>query len=231
MVQVDIVIPHLGADDRITDLCRACLRSIARCSTADYRLIFIDNASPAYQFERILPYLEEMPHLLVRNTRNLGFVKATNQGIWLSTAPFVVLMNNDTEAVEGWLEKLEAPITADPRIGLTGPRTTTPNSWQGRAPAGEGYRILPPGAMLAYFCTMFQRKVFDRLGVLDESYGVGFGDDDEFSRRAQRAGYHLALVQDLVIPHHHRTTFHTLYTVDEVKAMQDRAIAHFRETA
>lgn len=224
MPTYDIIIPHLGVTSILTELCRRCLRSIARHS-ADYRVILVDNGSPA--FGEVEPDLRALPHLLVRNTVNMGFIHAVNYGIWLSSAPYIVLMNNDTEAAPGWLEKLRAPLDKGARIGLSGPRTTTPNSWQGRAPVAAGWRLLPKGHMLAFFCTMFRREVFDECGVLNEAYGAGLGDDDDFSRRAQRAGWGLALVQDLVIPHHHRTTFRTLYSESEIKGMQEAALARF----
>lgn len=224
-MKYDIIIPHLGITEEITLLCAACLKSIAAYSK-DYRVIFVDNGSS--QFNHIWPELAKLPHLLVRNVSNAGFINATNQGIWLSTAPYVIMMNNDTMAVATWLERLCAPFAdASERIGITGPRTTTQRSWQGRAPAGAGWRILPPNAMLAFFCTMFRREVFETVGTLDSSYGVGLGDDDDYCRRAQARGWKLALAQDLVIPHRHRTTFHTLYSPAEVLAMQERALAHF----
>lgn len=224
----DIIIPHYGTTDALTTACRACLRSIAAYSDpALYRVIFLDNASG--QFPLIEPEIRKHPHTLIRNTENLGFVKAVNQGIWLSTAPYIVLMNNDTLASPGWLEKLREPLTG--KVGLCGPRTTTERSWQGRAPAGPGWRILAPGRMLAFFCTMFRREVFERVGVLDESYGVGLGDDDDYCRRAERAGWQMALRQDLVITHSHRSTFHTLYSPERVKQMQEVALAKFHREA
>jgi GT2 family glycosyltransferase len=81
--------------------------------------------------------------------------------------------------------------------------------------------------MLAFFCTMFKREVFDRVGLLDEAFGVGFGDDDDYCRRVLNLGYNMALVQDLIIPHHHRTTFKQLYSTNTITSLQDNAINRF----
>ena len=91
----DIIIAHYGTG-HLTDLCLQCLESI-RLHSADYRMIFVDNASP--EFSSLESELEWHPHKLIRNTSNLGFVKAVNLGLMMSTAPYVVLMNNDTRAV------------------------------------------------------------------------------------------------------------------------------------
>jgi GT2 family glycosyltransferase len=225
MARTDIIIPHYGTG-RLTDLCLACLQSIERHSL-DYRVILVDNASP--EFSVVADQLGRIPHLAIRNTVNLGFIKAVNQGIRVSNAQYIVLMNNDTEAVDGWLDKLRRPLNRWPIVGLSGPLTTTPDSWQGKWKArGAAPHLLAPARMLAFFCVMIRRSVFEKIGVLDESYGVGFGDDDEYCRRAERAGIRLALVQDLVIPHHHRSTFKTLYSGDEIQRMQDQAMAKFK---
>ncbi len=222
-MRYDVIIPHYGTG-RLTDLCLACLRSI-RAYSQDYQLILVDNASP--EFDVIAPELERHPHILLRNTENLGFVKAVNQGLQISTAPRVVIMNNDTEAVAGWLEKLDVALGGE--VGLSGPCTTTQESWQGLPRwRGVGVMVLPPSAMLAFFCTMFRREVFDRVGYLDEDFGVGFGDDDEYCARAKRAGFKLALVRDLVIPHHHRSTFRSLYSDDQIRIMQSTAMARVK---
>lgn len=143
---VDIAIPSWNQ----SKLAVACLQSI-RQHTTDYRLIFVDNGSAPAEFAVIETELKRHPHLLVRNHRNLGFVKAVNQGLCLSTAEYVVLLNNDTEVAPGWIEKLQAPF-ADSRVGAVGPVTTTPDCWQGREPVQAGYRLISATSMLAFFC-------------------------------------------------------------------------------
>jgi GT2 family glycosyltransferase len=223
-MKYDIIIPSWN----MSEVAVKCLKSIQAYST-DYRVIFVDNGSEQAELDNILPVLEQMPHLLIRNEENLGFVKATNKGIEASEAPYLVLMNNDTEAVPGWLAKLSEPLEKNRNIMLSGPLTTTPNSWQGRYPKGKkGYAIRTNG-MIAFFCTMFKREVFTKVGMLDERFGVGFGDDDDYCLRVLNAGYVMALVQDLVIPHHHRSTFKKIYGEANIKGMEVAAIDKFKE--
>lgn len=210
---VDIAIPSWNQ----SKLAVACLQSI-RQHTTDYRLIFVDNGSAPAEFAVIETELKRHPHLLVRNHRNLGFVKAVNQGLCLSTAEYVVLLNNDTEVAPGWIEKLQAPF-ADSRVGAVGPVTTTTDCWQGREPVQPGYRLISATSMLAFFCVMFSRQCINDVGLLDESFGVGLADDDDYCRRIHDEGYHLALAQDLLIVHHHRSTFKQLYSSDQIDAM------------
>lgn len=213
---VDITIPSWNQ----SKLTVACLQSI-RQHTTDYRLIFVDNGSAADEFAIIEPELKRHPHLLVRNRRNLGFVKAVNQGLCLSTADYVVLLNNDTEVAPDWIAKLMAPF-ADARVGAVGPVTTTPDCWQGREPVRPGYRLISATSMLAFFCVMFGRQCVNDVGLLDESFGVGLADDDDYCRRIHDEGYHLAIAQDLLIKHHHRSTFKQLYSNDQIEDMTQR---------
>jgi len=224
MPETDIVIAHYGTGD-LTAFCLACLESIRRW-TRNYRLIFVDNASP--EFDQVLPELERHDHILIRNTQNEGFIKASNAGLAISKAPRVVLMNNDTLAVDGWADQLHEAF-AIAGVGLAGPLTDTPDSWQGAwRKTGNHIHVLAPNRMLAFFCVMLDRAVLDRVGLLDESYGVGFGDDDDYCRRAEWAGFKLALCQSLTIPHRHRSTFKTLYGPEQIGRMQQRALRKFR---
>jgi len=222
-VKFDIIIPHYGLDATLTRLCRNCLLSIIRYSQ-DFRIIFIDNGS--YDTEEVYEILGRRPHLLVRNHCNIGFVQAVNQGFLLSTAEYIVVMNNDTQAVSGWLSALQSGFRLQSDVGAVGPRTTA-DSWQGRTPWRGAPRILPKDGMLAFFCAMFRRDVIKHVGNLDESFGVGLGDDSDYCRRLHLAGYRLALVPDLVIPHHHRSTFNAVYGVRRVSEMQLEALDRY----
>jgi GT2 family glycosyltransferase len=221
-VRFDIIIAHYGSG-ALTEVCRRCLVSVRKYSH-NYRLIFVDNNSP--DLWKLEPEIRQQPHLLIRNTENTGFVKAVNQGLWSASAERIVILNNDTAVVPGWLEKLDAALIGD--IGIAGPRTTTPNSWQGRWPAGKGIIVLPAGAMLAFFCAMIRHEVFQKVGYLDQNFGIGLGDDDDYCYRARLKGFRLALVLDLVIPHYHRSTFRTLYTEAEIQSMQRAALRRLR---
>lgn len=109
----------------------------------------------------------------------LGYAKATNAGIRLATTDKIVLLNNDTvlldQAKNQWLEMLEAPFLNDETIGLSGPIV------QHSPDANHGFCV--------FFCVMIHKKVFEKIGLLNEEYGVGTGEDVEFSIEAIRAGF------------------------------------------
>jgi len=219
----DIIIPIWNQ----SALTVSCLKSI-RSYTKNYRLILINNGSEPDEWWKIqAEYHHHDNCFVINNSENVGFVKAVNQGLKCITSTYVVLMNNDTQAVPQWIEKLQAPFRHQ-QVMLSGPLTTTPESWQGKYPKGRKGWIIRESGMLAFFCTMFRATVFTEIGVLDESFGVGFGDDDDYCMRVTKAGYKMALVQDLIIPHHHRSTFRKIYDEATIKEMQVKAIEKFK---
>lgn len=233
MATYDVIIPHLGLNSDLTAKAMRCLHTIEKYSQ-DYRVIWIDNGSPEGEFDAILPVLALVPHMLIRNSSNQGFVKATNQGLRFSTAPYIVMLNNDCEAAPGWLEQLRQPFDEDPSIGLCGPLTTD-GGWQARYRErnmhATGWMALDPGNMLAFFCCMMSRRCLEQVGYQSEEFAEfgGFGGDDLYCWQAEQKGFRLALQRDLTIAHHRRSTFHTLHSQQESKAMQELALARFRE--
>jgi GT2 family glycosyltransferase len=222
---IDIIIPIWNQ----AQLTVRCLQTI-RQHTLTYKLILVDNGSQPEEWKTIADELKNHEQAeVITNPSNRGFVKAVNQGIKASTAEYVVLMNNDTEAVPGWIPKLMEPLQASEKIVMSGPLTTTTESWQGKYPKGKKGWILRESGMLAFFCTMFKRTLFDEIGLLDERFGIGFGDDDDFCYRTLKAGYKMALVQDLVIPHHHRSSFRKAFSEYEIKEMQRNAMQVYRD--
>lgn len=229
----DIVIPHYGANHALNLKAMACLCSIIEFSGDDYRVILVDNGTDNY-FEIVETGLAWMPHVLIRNSKNLGFVRAINQGLQYSTAPYIVMLNNDTIVAPGWLEALRRPFLEDPSVGLVGPLTDDAG-WQGRYhrdnPDAKEWVMLPPGRMLAFFCAMISRRCLETVGYQDEAfvpYG-GFGGDDHYCALAEAKGFRLALQRDILIHHDRRSTFHTLMTPEESKALQVEALAKFKE--
>lgn len=220
---VDIIIPSYGQVDAVL----TCLESV-RYYSRNYRLIFVDNGSSQDDFEEIWEELSLHPHQLVRNYKNLGFIRAVNQGLSLSTSPYVVLLNNDTEVTKNWLEKLHYPFTENKKIAAVGPVTNAKDCWQGTHSQKDSWMLCSQTTMLAFFCVMLQREAIQKIGLLDESFGVGFADDDDYCRRLHLAGYRIALAENCLVYHQHRTTFSSLYSHDQLEQMVKTNLDIFR---
>jgi len=163
---------------------------------------------------------------LLRNEEAKGYTRAANQGLRRSSADYAVLLNSDTVVTPEWLDHLIACAESDPRIGLVGPLSNTA-SWQsipeiesqgdwstnplptgmtieemGRLVARYSARLYPPMPFLNGFCLLIRREVIKEIGYFDEeTFGAGYGEEDDYALRARRAGWLLALADDAYVYH------------------------------
>ena len=196
-MKCDIIIPIW---DQL-EFTRDCVKSIVENTKYPFRLILIDNGS-AQKTQIYLRSLLNQPNpevRLIRNEENLGFVKAVNQGLKASDAPYICVMNNDTVAADGWLAEMIDVADSNQAIGLINPSS---NNLGQNPPAtdsaaikkfAEGLRkfkghYIELGAALG-FCMLIKRDVFKKLGYFDEAYGIGNFEDTDYSRKAVSSGY------------------------------------------
>jgi hypothetical protein len=55
--------------------------------------------------------------------------------------------------------------------------------------------------MLALFCLALRREVWEALGAIDESFGRGLFEDDDYSARLKAAGLELVCAEDVLVHH------------------------------
>jgi SAM-dependent methyltransferase len=153
---------------------------------ADVELIISANGC----YDNTYWYLQSLKHQfaslgfadhfkVIWNDKPLGYAKATNEGIKVSTCDKIVLMNNDTVLLEqpksAWLELFNSKFETDSNCGISCVIKSESE------PAGRDFAI--------FFCVMVHKKVFERIGLLNEEYGIGGGEDTEFSIEAEKAGF------------------------------------------
>lgn len=204
----DIIIPVW---DQL-EATRACLEHLVRNTGFPYRLIIIDNASRADTKKYLESFAAGRPPdvKLIRNEENVGFVKAVNQGFGVSDSPYVCLMNNDTVPAPKWLENMVEFADSHGEIGLVNPLC----NGHGERSIDEYARILDnnKGKYMETnqcfgFCMLIKREVIDKIGILDERFGIGGFDDTDYSMRAYRSGYRCAVVYSAYVYHKEHTSF------------------------
>ena len=93
-----------------------------------YEIVVVDNASADDSLDQLrvseiaAPLIATGQLRIVANVENRGFGAANNQGFELTTAPFVFMLNLDTEVRPGTIDKLIEKLNADRTIGACGPR-------------------------------------------------------------------------------------------------------------
>jgi GT2 family glycosyltransferase len=100
----------------------ACIDSINFGS--EFEVIVVDNAST----DATPSVVRQHHHLrLVENPSNLGYARASNQGIKLATGECVLLLNPDTRIELGTLDALSGYLDQHPAVGAVAPRLTSPD--------------------------------------------------------------------------------------------------------
>lgn len=219
------------------ELTTACLNSIDMYSRSEnIEIIVVDNAStddtPAYLTSWMAASNER--HIIL-NVENKGFAAANNQGLAMARGDYLVLLNNDTMVTPGWLRTLINHFLTDSSIGMIGPVTNNigneariklkyKNSDEMYVKAKE-YTLNHMGEYfyirtLAFFCAMMTRAVYEKVGALDEAYGLGFFEDDDYCRRIQAEGWQLACADDVFVYHRLSASFNKLG--DERKALFEK---------
>jgi GT2 family glycosyltransferase len=129
VVPEPVVVPELVVvvvSYNTRDLLRACLASVAReTPTVPHEVVVVDNASTDGSADMVAG---EFPAVrLIRSDRNRGFARAANAGAAASRAPWIVLLNPDTEVHDRALERLLAFGARHPEAGIVGGRTLRPD--------------------------------------------------------------------------------------------------------
>jgi GT2 family glycosyltransferase len=217
---IDIVIPVYNAGDDL----RRCVESIRRHTPpGNHCLILIDDASSDPD---IAAYFAELaaanaPGLeLLRNPENLGFVATANRGMALHPDRDVLLLNSDTIVTAGWLERMRRCADSDPCIGTVTPFSNNAeicsfpvlcrnNALAELPPIGQIAAALasrPPSypdiPTAVGFCMFVRRRLIERIGAFDaDTYGKGYGEENDFCMRAVAAGFRNVLCDDAFVAH------------------------------
>jgi len=198
---------------------RLCIESILRHTAAPYEIIVVDNGST----DGTVDYLKSVRTLRVmENQTNIGFPAAANQGIRACRGQQILLLNNDVIVTPNWLGRLLAALDRDPKAALVGPVTNCASGPQ-QVPVEysdlEGLETFAQrhaqryADQVAYFprlvgfCLLLRRELIDRIGLLDERFGIGNFEDDDYCRRTQEAGFLAVIAKDCFVHHFGSATF------------------------
>ena len=223
---VDVVIPvYRGLAET-----RRCLDSVlADPDRPAGRVIVIDDATPERELAAWLDRLADQGRiLLLRQARNQGFVAAVNRGMAAAAPHDVVLLNADTEVPAGWLARLAGHAHAGRRIASVSPFSNNATicgypSLAGGMPAfGLGTAVLDAACRAANagrsvvvptsvgFCMYLRRAALDAVGGFDAAtFGRGYGEENDFCRRAAAAGWEHRLACDVFVFHAGAVSFGT----------------------
>jgi len=220
---IDIVIPVYNGMDHL----RRVVESVLAHTDGPFRLLLCDDGSDDPQVRAYLSRVAaKWDHVLLhRSGENRGFVATVNDAM-ARVGHHFVLLNQDTEVPPGWLPRLMAPLLAEPeRVASVTPLSNAadlcsfPRMLEDN-PLCEGLDVTeldgyfrrvvsrpvetPTGVG---FCMAFNHELVRRIGLFDPAFGRGYGEENDWCRRAAALGYRHLIVPDLLVYHAHGAIF------------------------
>ncbi len=176
-----------------------------------FEVVVVDNGSTDGSQDMLRQRFPAV--LLVQNHSNVGLGRASNQGIEATTAPYVLLLNNDTIVNRDSLDALIDHMIATPDAGAVGGKllnedgsiqaeygnfSTLREEFLIATRIGEllwpGYPSHHPSHdvrsvdWLSSACLLVRRAALSQVGLLDESYFI-YGDEADLQYRLIAAGF------------------------------------------
>lgn len=196
------------------DFTKMALDSIRRHTSGPYEVIIVDNGSKPETVEWLRT--QQDVHVIYNET-NRGYAGGNNQAIAAARGEYVVLLNNDVIVTEGWLDGLLAAFDRIPGLGVSAPRSNKIAGDQlvsdAQYTGAEGLHEFARVRSERYrgqgyltdraigLCLCIDRRVIEEVGGLDERFGLGNFEDDDYSIRVRAAGYKMYVCDDVFIHH------------------------------
>jgi len=216
---VDIVIPiYRGLSET-----KACIESVLAARNFEtFEVIAIDDCSPE---PALSAWLREASanrgFTLIRNETNCGFVATVNRGMAIHPDRDVVLLNSDTTVANDWLDRLVRCAYSRDRVGTVTPFSNNaticsyPRFCEDNPPpkgvcaedldrltavVNQGRAVEIPTAV--GFCMYIRRQCLAEIGLFDaEVFKRGYGEENDFSRKAAGRGWLNVLAADVFVYH------------------------------
>jgi len=200
------------------DYTRRCISALIEqpCDTP-FELIVVDNGST----DGVEVWLETIKDqiTLIQPRQNIGFARANNLAAKSAKGEFLLLLNNDTLPIAGWLDRMVETMRSDDRIGIVGAKLLFP---QTRLIQHAGVAIEPPLAVMHVYenfpedhpaasrrrdfqavtaaCMLVRTELYTSLSGFDEQFVNGFEDLD-FCFRVGEQGFRVVYEPTAVLLH------------------------------
>jgi GT2 family glycosyltransferase/glycosyltransferase involved in cell wall biosynthesis len=222
------------------ELTMLALASLRANFAGGIELIIVDNASTD-DTARIGDYLTGAK--ILRQSSNLGFLRAANRALPFVTAPALLYLNNDTELGHGAVAAALARLAKDPGIGAVCGKILRSHGalqeagciiWRDASttgylrdapalsPAANVVRDVDFGSGVFLLCRTEPVKA---LGGFDEDFAPAYYEDADLCVRLRGAGWRL-VYDPAVIVHH--LEYGSAQNAEAAKALMTRAQKIFR---
>ena len=197
---VSIIIPTYGQ----LGFTLRCLASIQTHNpAAPVEVIVIDDAFPGPETAALAGVSGIR---LIRNESNLGFLRTCNAAARTARGTFLLFLNNDTQVLPGWLDRMVEVFATRADAGIVGSKLIGDDGmlreagaivWKdgsgwnyglGRDPDAPEFNYLRETDYCSGASLLVRREVFLGSGGFDERYAPAYCEDSDLSFRLRRIG-------------------------------------------
>lgn len=200
MEEVSVIIPNYNGIAYLDGV----LSTLERQTMKNYEVILVDNGSTDGSSAFVManyPWVH-----LVELSDNFGFCGAVNAGIRASRAPYVLLLNNDTEVEPDFLEEMTAALRRHKKAFSCAARMVQFHDrdklddagnyycalgWSYARGKGKDIHTYEKEEMIFAACggaAIYRRKIFEKIGLFDEEH-FAYLEDTDVGYRARIYGY------------------------------------------
>ncbi|MCE1183846.1 MAG: glycosyltransferase [Rhodocyclales bacterium] len=212
-----VAMPNPGADTEVDvsiivpvynkwHLTRACLASVVQTSVGSgvtYEVILADDGSK----DETVHAAELFPGLrVVKTPKNLGFLRNCNNAATQARGRHILLLNNDTIVLPGWLESLYGTIESDSSIAIAGSKLLYPdgliqeagaallsdgsavNVGRGFGRFSEVFNLRREVDYITGASILIRKSFWSSVGGFDERYKMAYCEDSDLAMTARSVG-------------------------------------------
>lgn len=200
MEEVSVIIPNYNGIAYLDCV----LSSLERQTMKKYEVILVDNGSSDGSSAFVManyPWVH-----LIELPENFGFCRAVNEGIRAARAPYVLLLNNDTEVEKDFLEEMAAALHRHKNAFSCAARMIQFHDRDKLDDAGNYYCALgwsfargkgkdvhkyEKEQQIFSACggaAIYRKKIFEKIGLFDEEH-FAYLEDTDVGYRAKIYGY------------------------------------------
>lgn len=205
------------------DLLKVALDSIFKYTTEEFELILVCDGVK-YSF------LNEYKIKIIYNETPLGFAKTVNKGIKETKGEYVLILNSDVVVIPNWLTELLKTYDKFSKAGMIVPTLSEDAGMQSielNKQEGDYSR----GDLVKGVCMLLKRELINKIGLLDERFDLGGGEDSDYCMRVKEAGYEVIVARKSFLYHYNSASFRELFNndIDYSKKYSSQQFSKFKE--
>lgn len=217
--KVDVIIPIYNALDWL----KLCVEAIFKNTNYNIlgKVYLINDCSSEDMSQYLVDVKKRYGDFIevINNKKNLGFVKTCNKGLSMFKNDYALLLNTDCIVAKNAIEKMAIHMQKNKKIGLLCPPATVASNMSYKIPDGMNFmqvnslfekfcagKVFDACTVVGY-CLMISKNCVDKVGLLDEAFGKGYGEECDYQFKAMKKGFKAKVCIDTFVYHQCRASF------------------------